>query len=192
MIYHIANINDFKNILKYGIKYDDKASYKTKYLDFHEFINKHKSSSIPSWVIRQNAIFGSMNFNDEHKWHSHTVVLGIIIDEDYCWIANENLVNEIYEPFILRDNDQFEFMNDYVKDIGVNNIKEYWQTSLSFRENLLKRLDKNKSYDCEVLIFHEIKPEHITPLGIITDHKYIDYKELKNIYLKEGNKSGNR
>ncbi|MBS4535353.1 hypothetical protein GOQ29_06945 [Clostridium sp. D2Q-14] len=186
IIYHIASIIDLKKILEEGIKYDDKVSYRTKYLEFHRFINKYKSLNVPSWVVRQKTIFGSMNFNNEHKWHSHTVILGIKINEDYCWVANENLVNEIYEPFILKDITQFDFMKDYIKKVGINNIKKYWNNSLSFKENLMKRLDKNKDYDCEVLVFHDIKPEDIIPIGIVTDHKYIEYKNLENIYLKEG------
>lgn len=186
MIYHIANINDFKSILDNGIKYNDKSSYKNKYVDFHKFIDNYKPSYLPDWVIRQRAIFGSMNFKDDHTWHSHSVVLGVKVKEDHCWIANENLVNEIYEPFILKDNNTFNYLYDYIDTIGVRNIKEYWNTSLSFRDNLRNRQDKTGNFDCEVLIFHDIMPEDITPIAIITDHKYIKYKDIKNIYLKEG------
>ncbi|MBS4538016.1 hypothetical protein GOQ27_06055 [Clostridium sp. D2Q-11] len=186
MIYHIANINDFNNILKDGIKFNDKVSYKTKYIDFHKLIDQYKLSYLPEWIIRQKAIFGSMNFKDKHTWHSHSVLLGLKVNEDYCWVANENLVNEIYEPFILKDIDEFSYMNKYIKRIGINNIKEYWKTSLSFKENLSKRLDKKEGYDCEVLIFHDIKPKDITPIAIVSDHRYIEYDDIKRNYLNEG------
>ena len=102
-IYHIISIIDLKKTLEDGITFDDKMTYKCKYLDFHNYIDKYKNDRIPDWVIRRKAIFGSMNFKDTHYFHAHTAVLKIKPQIEKCWIANENLANNTYEPFILKE-----------------------------------------------------------------------------------------
>lgn len=186
LIYHVANINDLKNILENGISYNDKSTYKSKYYEFHKFIDTYKIQEIPKWIVRRKAIFGSMNFNDKHTFHSHSAVLGININPEMCWIANENLVNEIYEPFILKNIKEFNYMNKYIESIGIQNIKEYWNTSLSFKDNIILRKDKEVGYDCEVLIFHDVKPKDIKLISIVSDHRYIKNIDLKNTYSIKG------
>lgn len=188
MVYHVVNINDLSLILKNGIKFNDKNSYRQKYLEFHKFIDNYKPSYYPSWVIRQKAIFASLNYKKNHHFHSHSIILGVKINQDRCFIANENLVNQIYEPFILKDDCEFKFMKEYIETIGINSIRDYWNTSLSFKENLKLRRDNLSNYDAEVLVFHEILPEDISPIALITDHKYIPYNNIKYVYSNKGEK----
>ncbi len=185
VVYHVVCITDLDNIIKNGIKYDDKSTYRTMYLNFHKFISSLKPNSIPDWVRREKAIFASLNYNSDHSWHSHTAILSLKIDKDRCWIANENLANRIYEPFILKDLKSFEIANRYLNKEGKKTIEEYWSTSLSFNENLLLRRDKENGYDAEVMIFHDIKPEDITILRIISDHKIMTVEECLELYKGE-------
>ncbi|WP_026895486.1 hypothetical protein [Clostridiisalibacter paucivorans] len=182
LVYHIVDIVDLRNILKNGIKYDDKNTYETKYVEFHKFMDDFKPDNIPHWVMRQRAIFCSMNFGTFNTWHSHSVLLGVKIDIDNAWIANENLANEIYEPFILKDIDGFKYCKNYIDEIGMENIKTYWDTSLSFKENLKLRKDKSKGYDEEVLILGDIPAENIYPIAIVTDHRIINIDQCKDVY----------
>lgn len=152
------------------------------YLDFHKYISLLKPSNIPDWVKREKAIFASLNYSKEHSWHSHTVIMALKIDKDRCWVANENLANRIYEPFILKDIKSFKSAKEYLNKEGKRVINEYWNTSLSFNENLLMRRDKEKGYDAEVMIFHDINPEDITILRIISDHKIMTVKECLELY----------
>lgn len=184
-VYHVACITDLDNILNKGIKYNDKSTYSTMYLEFHKYISSFKPENIPDWVIREKAIFASLNYKKDHSWHSHSVVLALKIDKERCWIANENLANRIYEPFILKDVKYFEVANSYLNREGKKAIEEYWNTSLSFNENLLLRRDKEKGYDAEVMIFHDIKPEDITILRIISDHKIMTFEECLELYKGE-------
>ncbi|WP_352419395.1 hypothetical protein [Proteiniborus sp.] len=156
------------------------------YLDFHKYISLLKPSNIPDWVKREKAIFASLNYKSSHSWHSHTVILALKIDKDKCWVANENLVNMIYEPFILQNTKSFEMAQKYLDREGKKAIKEYWITSLSFNDNLVIRRDKGKRYDAEVMIFHDIMPEDITILRIISDHKIMTVEECLEFY-KGGN-----
>lgn len=174
-------------MLKNGIKYNDKSTYHTKYLDFHKYISTQKPSNIPDWVRREKAIFASLNYKSNHFWHSHTAILALKIDKDKCWVANENLVNMIYEPFILKNVKSFKVTKEYLNGECKKAIKEYWDTSLSFKENLVMRYDKIKGYDAEAMIFHDIKPENITILRIISDHKIMTVEECLELY-KGGNK----
>lgn len=180
-IYHIISIIDLKKTLNEGIKFDDKATYKCKYLDFHNYIDNFRHENIPSWVIRKKAIFGSMNFKDNHYFHSHTAVLKIKVDDDKCWVANENLANNTYEPFILNDLVSNKF-KDYFEERGNKMLNEYWDTSLAFKDNLDIRKDKKEGYDAEVLLFHDVRPEDIEVLFIRADHKIYSlndfYKEF--------------
>lgn len=184
-VYHIISITDLEYALKDGIKYDDKQTYTTKYYEFHDYIDRYKEEKIPDWVVRKKAIFGSLDFNKNHKFHSHTALLSIKVDVEKCWIANENLVNQIYEPFILHKIDEYNKSKQYLENEGTRLLKKYWKTSCSFKENLDKRLDKVKEYDAEVLIFHDIKPSDIDILYIISDHRMMTNKEWKKHFCKE-------
>ncbi|RKD28989.1 hypothetical protein [Thermohalobacter berrensis] len=181
-IYHIVPITDLNKTLNRGIKYDDKNTYVTKYLQFHRFIDKYKPIYIPDWVIREKAIFGSMNFSSNHYFHSHSALLAVKINPKKCWIANENLANCLYEPYILKNIEEFKEAEEYIKKNGEKIIQRYWETSLSFTDNLEKRKDKNKGYDAEVLIFHDILPKDIKLLSIVSDHKIMSVEEWKRFF----------
>ncbi|MTI70145.1 MAG: hypothetical protein FH751_07840 [Firmicutes bacterium] len=184
LVYHVAPIIDLDEIINKGIKYDDKITYTTKYKAFHRYIDSFKKDFIPSWVIREKTIFASLNFNNGHTWHSHTVIMGLKINEDKCWIANENLANDIYEPFILKDIKSFEVAKDYLDKKGNKTIEKYWNTSLSFKENLKLRRDKTKGYDAEVLIQHDILKKDIKLIAIVSDHKIMSINEWKSFLSK--------
>ena len=183
VVYHIATINDLKKIIEEGIKYDDKVTYKTKYCDFHQFLDEQRHKEIPPWVKRHRAIFASMNYKNTPPFHSHSVVLAIKIDEERCWIANENRANQLYEPFVLKEIPQFSSASDYFNHKGAKLIKDYWGSSLSFKENLQKRYDQIEGYDAEVLILHSIPPENIEILYIISDHRVLTLQEWEDIFL---------
>jgi len=190
-VYHVAPITDLDKILKKGIKYDDKNTYLSKYLEFHKYIDSFKPDYIPDWVIREKAVFSSMNFHNNHCWHSHTVIMTVKINPDKCWIANENLANKLYEPFILKDTIGFECAYDYLKLNGESTLRDYWDTSVSFNDNLEIRKDKEAGYDAEVLIFHDISPEDIKPLFIVSDHHIMSIEQW-NDFFSRGTKNGNR
>lgn len=184
-VYHIAPVNDLGKILSHGIKYYDKVTYKDKYYDFHSFIDNLKPEGIPSWVERKKAIFATMNYRAEPNFYSHTVVMALKIDPSKCWIANENRANEIYEPFVLQEVASLSGAKKYMETKGKALIKEYWDTSLSFEDNLNVRNDLKPGYDAEVLIFHPIKPEDIEILYIVSDHRVMKFDEWKNQFCKE-------
>lgn len=183
-VYHIAPINDLEKILNKGIRYDDKITYKKKYIDFHQFIDQGKTTSIPIWVRREEAIFASMNYRDDPGFHSHTVVMAVKIDPSKCWIANESRANQIYEPFILKNVEGFKDAKSYIENKGVEFIKKYWTTSISFQDNLKQRWDLNQDYDAEVLIFHSIPPKNIKILFIVSDHKILTLSQWLSIFRK--------
>jgi len=178
-IYHVVSIIDLDKTIRNGIKYDDKKTYKSKYYEFHDYIDRYKTEDIPNWVIRKMAIFGSLNFAENHRFHSHTALLGIRVNPEKCWIANENLANEVYEPFILQDIDEYNEAKEYIQNKGSELLKKYWKTSCSFNENLKMRFEKRQGYDAEVLIFHDIKPSDIEVLYIISDHRMMTKEEWK-------------
>ena len=182
VVYHVAPITDLKKIINKGIEYDDKKTYKSKYLSFHKHIDSFKNKRIPQWVMRERGIFASMNFSKEHCWHSHSVLLALNINPNKCWIANENLANKTYEPFILKDIEGFEEAGDYLKNQGYKSIKKYWDTSLSFLDNLKIRKDMTKGYDAEVLIFHSIESKDIIPVAIVSDHVIMSVKRWKELF----------
>lgn len=185
LVYHIADINDLKEILEKGIRYNDKSTYLNRYLEFHKFFDLLKPDYIPNWVIREKAIFASMNFKKDHYFHSHSVVLGLKVDIEKCWIANENLANCLYEPLVLQKIEEFVDAKKYIENIGVEKGREYWETSLSFIDNLSKRKDMMKDYDEEVLIFHPIEVRDIVPLYIVSDHKMLTIDEWKKIFKEQ-------
>lgn len=179
-LYHIVSIMDLEKTLAEGIRYDDKLTYLNKYYDFHNYFDKYKTRDIPSWVERRRAIFCSMNFKETNNWHSHTALLKVKTDIKKCWVCNENKANPLFEPFILQHIPGFKKAKDFINMRGPLMVEEYWKTSLSLEENMKIRRDKEKAYDAEVLIFHDIPPENIECLYIISDHsimtpeKFID------------------
>ena len=179
VIYHIVSITDLQQTMAEGINYDDKVTYKTKYYDFHQFIDDSKPQWVPPWVIRRKAIFASLNFHEWHKFHSHSALLAIKIDKEKCWIANENCANQVYEPFILQNLTLFEKCKNYLHTEGKELLRKYWDTSLSFLDNLERRLDRIKGYDAEVLVCHNIKPQDIEIRYIISDHRRLRVEEWK-------------
>ncbi|MTI46694.1 hypothetical protein [Sporosalibacterium faouarense] len=183
VVYHVAPITDLDKIMKNGIRYDDKKTYVSKYLSFHQYINKFKPKDSPVWLNREKAIFASLNYSGNHCWHSHSVLMALKISPEKCWIANENLANILYEPFILKDTIGFSEAKLYLKEKGEEIVKKYWDTSLSFKENLKIRKDREKRYDAEVMIFHDIKPSEIKLLSIVSDHKNMKIEEWKR-FLK--------
>lgn len=184
--YHVVNIIDLGKTLTEGIKYDDKATYGSKYYDFHSYFDNHKPKAIPEWVERKKAIFASICFKEGHKWHSHSAVLKVKIHEDRCWICNENLANFIYEPFILQHMEGFDNTREYMRAKGGTFVEEYWKHSFSYKDNLSSRYDKKEGYDAELLIMHSIPPENIECLYIVSDHQIMSYKEWQE-FFKPGN-----
>lgn len=191
LVYHIVPITDLKRVLSEGIKYDDKITYTTKYLEFHKFLDELRPDNLPQWVERKKAIFASLNFDENHCWHSHTALLGIKINQNRCWIANENLANSVYESFILKDILRFQYAKKFLENRGKKLIKDYWDTSLSFVENLRIRKDKTAGYDAEVLILHNINPEDIVIISIISDHKMMTVEEWNEYFKRGGQKDEN-
>ncbi|KAB3534056.1 hypothetical protein F8154_09900 [Alkaliphilus pronyensis] len=181
-LYHIAPITDLEKILENGIKYDDKESYANKYIQLHTFIDNERPKHIPNWVIRKRAIFASLNYRDNTRFHSHTVVLAVKVQPEKCWIANENLANKIYEPLILQNTKCFKEAKKYIDTKGRALAEEYWNTSLSFLENLHKRYDAIYGYDAEALIQHTITPNNIKPLLIVTDHRVYSIEQWRKCF----------
>lgn len=181
IVYHIAPIHDLDMILEKGIAYDDKITYYVKYKKFHDFFDNYKPSEIPDWVIRKKAVFGSLDLSKHTSWHSHSVILSLKINPHKCWIANENLANECYEPIMLMDVKGFEIKKEYIIEKCINKAKLYWETSCSYEYNLRVRNDLKVGYDCEIMIFHSIKPKDIIPLAIVSDHRIMSIKQWKNI-----------
>ncbi|SNS71597.1 hypothetical protein SAMN05446037_101850 [Anaerovirgula multivorans] len=182
LIYHVAHITDLKKILTEGMNYDDKASYKKHYHSFHRFIDKYQTNNIPPWVVREKAIFATMNYKNNPCFHSHTAVLALKVDITKCWVANENKANQIYEPFILRETENFAKAENYLNITGRDLILEYWKTSLSFQENLRYRRDLEEGYDGEVMIFHSIPPEDIELMYLVSDHRVLTVEAWQKIF----------
>lgn len=169
-LYHVVSIIDLEKTLAEGIHFDDKITYFDKYYDFHNYFDKYRTDNIPYWVVRKKAIFASMNFKEDHNWHSHTALLKVKVDTKKCWVCNENKANILFEPFILQNIKGFEEAKKFIEEKGAKMVEEYWLDSLSMDENMRVRRDKEKGYDAEVLIFHDIPPEDIECLFIISDH----------------------
>lgn len=176
-VYHVVTLTDLDETLKNGIKYNDKATYKSKYQEFHNYIDRTKPIQIPDWVIRSKAIFASINFKDGHIWHSHSAILKVRIKEERCWVCNENIANFLYEPLMLSKSGGFEEAEAFIKRNGEQIVRDYWNSSISFKENLKSRTDKKKGYDAEVLILHDIPPEDIELLYITSDHRYMSSEQ---------------
>ncbi|GAB6086420.1 hypothetical protein [Alkaliphilus crotonatoxidans] len=181
-VYHIIPIQDLNKTITCGISFDDKISYQNQYFDFHNWIDQHKPHWLPKWVIRKKAIFATMNYHSSPSFHSHSAVLAIRVNPKRCWIANESRANQLYEPFILRHTQGLEGANQYLKTKGAEMIKEYWETSLSFEDNLKKRRDLTEKYDAEVLVMESIPPEDIEIRYIISDHRLLTPAQWKRIF----------
>jgi hypothetical protein len=182
VVYHVVTITDLDDTLRYGIKFNDKNTYKSKYHKFHTFIDERKTDNIPEWVIRSKAIFASLNFKPEHSWHSHSALLSIRIKEDLCWICNENIANFLYEPLMLGEVPGFDSAKEFIGRNGGKMVEDYWNCSLSFKENLKLRNDKKAGYDAEVLILHDILPEDIELLYIASDHRCMEIDKWKEFF----------
>lgn len=186
VVYHVASITELKKILKEGIKYNSKDTYKSKYYGFHKYLDYYKPNNIPNWVVREKAIFASLNFDENHTWHSHSVILGIKINPNRCWYANENYANEIYEPFILKDIEDFKCAKIFLRTYGKELVKRYWESSMDFFEGLKFENVKPSNYDSEIMIFHDILPNDIKILAIISDHKFMNPDKWKAYFLDKG------
>lgn len=184
VIYHIVSLVDLRKTLKNGIVYDDKITYKSKYDEFHKLIDEQKPGWVPDWVVRGQSIFASMNYPKEHKFHSHSAILAIKINPEKCWVANENRANQIYEPFILQHIETFKKCTGYLDTKGKESLKEYWETSLSFKD-YIKTPGKMDGYDVEVLVNHSIKAEDIEIKYIISDHRMMNVEEWKKVFCFE-------
>lgn len=183
VVYHVVTITDLSEVLKHGLKFDGKHTYVTKYQEFHEYIDRGRPDFIPEWVVRSKAIFASLNFKDNHSWHSHSAVLSLKLNMDKCWVCNENIANFLYEPLMLQKIDGFEAAKDFIGRNGPKILKDYWNSSLSFEENINLRYDKKRGYDAEVLILHDIPPEDINILYIASDHRYMDIEQWKQSFM---------
>jgi hypothetical protein len=181
VVYHVAPINKLEEILEKGLIVDKECNQ--KYRKFNHYFDNLKPNYIPGWVTRSRAIYGSINFKDDHSWHSHSAILSLKIDEDKCWVANENLANIIYEPFILRKTSLFKSADSFIKLHGEEYVMNYWKNSISFKENLRFRKDCIKEFDAEVLIIHDISPRDIRIVKLSTDHRLMDVDELNKTFM---------
>lgn len=181
-VYHIIDLFDLKHALNKGVFYDDKITYSTKYKGFHTLIQNEKPEKIPTWVVRKKAIFASLNYDDDFPFHPNSVVLGLKINPEKCWIANENLANQIYAPFVMKDIAGFKGAINYVEGRGKELLKKYWDTSISFLDNLSCRLDLDENYNAEVLILHNIEPHNIEIEYIVSGHEVYRPEEWKEKY----------
>lgn len=185
VVYHVAPIVQLKYILNNGLKSGGENS---NYDEFNEFFDRFRPRNIPEWVLRKSAIYASMGFRKNHQWHSHSVLLSFKVDEDLCWIGNENLANQLFEPFILKDLFMFKDAEKLIKCRGEHYANKYWEHSLSFKDNLQVRMDKVQDYDAEVLVMHDVPPCDINVVKIISDHKFLDIDEW-NLLFSELNKA---
>lgn len=181
-VYHVTSIIDLQKTLSEGLSFDDKKTYFSKYYDFHSYFDSFKPASVPQWVERKKAIFASLNFKAGHKWHSHTAVLKVRIRPERCWICNENIANFIYEPFILKNLNNFSAAREYISKNGRKVVEQYWAMSLSYIDNLDRRYDRREGYDAEVLILHDIPPGDIECLYIVSDHEVMSLEEWRKVF----------
>lgn len=182
-IYHIAPIIKLEEILKNGLKLDEASS--RKYKDFNSYFDSMKPLNIPEWVSRKKAIYGSMNFKSNHRWHSHSVILSIKIDEERCWVSDENLANILYEPFILSKIELFSSARQLLELKGKEYVANYWLNSISFVDNIKLRRDRKEWYDAEILIMHDIPPRDIKIVNIISDHRMMNVEEFNNTFKSQ-------
>lgn len=182
--YHIVSILDLEKALKEGLKYDDKSTYKKNYYDFHSFFDDNRVDGIPYWVERKKAIFASMNFKGNHKWHSHTALLKVKANIHKCWVCNENQANMLYEPFILKNITGFDKAQHYLKIYGKELVEAYWEDSLSMVENVKVRRDLEEGFDEEVLILEDIPPENIECIYFFSDHKMMTVNQWDEFFTE--------
>jgi len=76
----------------------------------------------------------------------------------------------------------FTHTREYMRDNGRLLVEEYWNNSLSYCENLKKRVDKREGYDAEILIMHPIPPENVECMYIVSDHQIMNYKEWQECF----------
>src|SRR5690554_6874960 len=172
VLYHVVHIIHLKDILSKGIQLNERNLHsEDKYSKFNQFMDQYRTTNVPPWVLRERAFFASLNFSKDIHWHSHSALLAIKIQEEKCWIANENLANEIYDPFVLSDITDFDRAKTYLEGRAKDLAKNYWENSYALMDFLTLDLKDIKHYDEEVMIFHDIPPQDIRCLMIITDHK---------------------
>ncbi len=178
----MACISDLKSIFNGGLKFDRRSSYANKYLSFHEFMDKNRTGNVPEWVMRKRSLFASINYREDQIWHSHSAILAIKVNEDRCWVADENTANFLYEPFILKNISGFASLSDFLYNKGKEIAEDYWLRSMSFKDYLSKRKPVGSDYDAEVLIMSDIKPADIELLAIVTDHRIITVDAFNKTY----------
>lgn len=181
-LYHVACISDLRHIFKNGLRFSQRLSYRSKYLSFHEFMDKYRTQNVPDWVMRKRALFASINYKDDQVWHSHSAILSIKVNNEYCWVANENTANFLYEPFLLKNIPGFASLYDFLYNKGKEIAKDYWFNSMSFKDYLSKRGTLNTDYDAEVLIMKDIKPVDIELLAVVADHRIVTVDKLNQTY----------
>lgn len=185
VVYHVVNINQLKTILDQGIEIEKRKDFSdAKYLNFNKFLDENRPPKMPRWLRREKALFASLNFKNNMHWHSHSALLALSIQEERCWIANENLANEIYDPFILQHISDFDHAQDFMKEFGEIKAQNYWENSFPFQEYLKKNKNPIDNYDEEVMIFHDIQPQDIKCLMIVTDHHTFTPKEWQEHYKR--------
>lgn len=145
-------------------------------------MDKYRTRNLPDWVMRKRALFASINYKDDQVWHSHSAILSIKVDEDYCWVANENTANFLYDPFVLKNISGFASLYDFLYNKGKGIAKDYWLNSMSFKDYLSKRDTLSTDYDVEVLIMKDIKPVDIELLAVVADHRIVTLDELNQTY----------
>lgn len=175
VVYHVIPIISLGDVLKNGLKVGECCS--VNYYEFNKYYDRIRPQTIPKWVSRGDAIYGSMNFRSDHSWHSHSAILALRIDEERCWIGNENLANVLYEPFILRGTKIFKDAETLIRTKGDEFALKYWVNSMSFKDNLRIRLDLKSHFDAEVLIMHDIPPTDIDVIKLVSDHKLMSINE---------------
>lgn len=181
LIYHVSPITELKYIIENGLKLNQSSG---EYHEFNKYFDAFKPENIPEWVSREKAIYASMNYKKDHKWHSHSVILSVKIDENKCWVGNENLANILYEPFVLSRVPLFKNAKYLLASRGKEYAVNYWNHSLSFTDNLKKRLDKTEGYDAEVMIMHDIPPRDISIVKLISDNEILGLSEWDAVFLK--------
>lgn len=184
VVYHVVNIGQLKTILEQGIQIQERKNFSdNKYLDFNRFLDQNKPETIPKWVKREKALFASLNFKEDMHWHSHSALLALKVQEERCWVANENLANEIYDPFILQHIRDFNHAQNFMKEFGEKKAQNYWENSFPFQEYLKKNKNPINNYDEEVMVFHDIPPKDIKCLMVVTDHHTFTPKQWQEYYM---------
>ena len=84
-------------------------------------------------------------------------------------MANENRANQLYEPFILKDVEGFHGAKNHRRP-GKASGTVLGKLAVLCRQSEAAK-DKEEGYDAEVMVFHEIRPEDIHYIAIVSDHR---------------------